>query len=132
MPFESFIGNSKNTDRLRQKLRQNRFPQALIFAGPEGVGKHTLALMLAKALNCRIAGPADFCDDCTDCRKINSGTHPDVTTVTVEEEATQIKIAQIRRVLEIVELQPLEGQNKVFIIDPANLLNGESANALLK
>jgi DNA polymerase III delta' subunit len=132
MGFQSFIGNTKVVDRLRQKLRQDRFPQALIFAGPEGVGKHTLATMVAKALNCTNAGPTDFCDECTHCRKINSGTHPDVTTVTLEDEATQIKIAQVRRVLEIVRLQPLEGRNKVFLIDPANLLNPEAANALLK
>jgi DNA polymerase-3 subunit delta' len=132
MGFQSFIGNRKVVDRLRQKLRESRFPQALIFAGPEGVGKHNMATMVAKTLNCNNAGPDNFCDECTQCRKINSGTHPDVMTVSVEEEATQIKIAQIRRVLEIVQMQPLEGQNKIFIIDPANLLNAEAANALLK
>jgi DNA polymerase-3 subunit delta' len=132
MGFASFIGNPKVVERLRQKLRENHFPQSLIFAGPEGVGKRTFALMVAKALNCTNAGPADFCDECSQCRKINSGTHPDVFTITVEEEATQIKIAQIRRVLEVLGMQPLEGQNKVFIIEPANLMNEGSANALLK
>src|SRR5215469_8574713 len=103
MGFASFIGNSKQVARLRQKLRENRFPQALIFAGPEGVGKYTLGKMVAKALNCINAEPDDFCDECSHCRKINSGIHPDVLTVTVEEEATQIKIAQVRRLLEVLE-----------------------------
>jgi DNA polymerase-3 subunit delta' len=96
------------------------------------VGKRTFAHMLAKALNCTNAQAGDFCDECSSCRKIASGTHPDVMTLTVEEDATQIKIAQVRRVLELLELQPLEGRNKIFIIDPADMLNTEAANALLK
>ncbi len=53
-------------------------------------------------------------------------------TITVEDEATQIKIAQVRQLLSLLDFQPLEGRNKVFIIDPADLLNAEAANALLK
>ena len=132
MRFESFIGNQKIIERLRTKLREGRFPHGLIFSGLQGVGKHTCALMLAKALNCQNAAAGDFCDECSSCRKIASGTHPDITTVSVEEDATQIRIGQIRHVLSLLQLQPLEGRNKVFIIDPADLLNTEAANALLK
>lgn len=132
MTFESFIGNRKIVDRLRTKLREGRFPHGLIFSGPEGVGKHTAALMIAKALNCTNAQAGDFCDECSHCRKINSGVHPDVMTITLEEEATQIKIAQVRQVLGMLDFQPLEGKNKVFIIDPADSLNPEAGNALLK
>jgi len=132
MRFESFIGNRRIIDRLRTKLREDRFPHGVIFSGPEGVGKHTCALMVAKALNCTNAQPADFCDQCSSCRKTESGTHPDVVTISIEDDATQIKIAQIRQVLSVLELQPLEGRNKIFIIDPANSLNTEAANALLK
>jgi DNA polymerase-3 subunit delta' len=132
MHFDAFIGNRKVVDRLRGKLREGRFPHGLIFSGPEGVGKRTFALMIAKALNCTKAQPGDFCDECSSCRKISSEVHPDVVKITVEEDATQIKIAQIRRVLGVLELQPLEGRNKVFIVDPSDLLNIEAANALLK
>ena len=132
MPFDAFIGNPNIVSRLQRKLREDRFPHGLIFSGPEGVGKHTCALIVAKALNCRDAPPGDFCDMCASCRKINSGVHPDVTTVSVEEDATQIKIAQVRQLLTTLELQPLEGRNKVYIIDPAESLNAEAANALLK
>jgi DNA polymerase III subunit delta' len=132
MPFESFIGNRKVIERLRTKLREDRFPHGLIFSGAEGVGKHTCALMVAKALNCTVAEAGDFCDECTACRKINSGVQPDVITIGVEDEATRIKIAQIRQLLGTLDLQPLEGRNKVFIIDPADLLNEAAANALLK
>jgi DNA polymerase-3 subunit delta' len=132
MKFDKFIGNRKVIDRLRTKLREQRFPHGLIFSGPPGVGKHTCALMVAKALNCLTAPAGEFCDECAACRKIESGNHPDVITVSVEDEATQIKIAQIRQILGILDLQPLEGRNKVFIIDPADLMNAEAANALLK
>ncbi len=133
MRLDSFVGNRKIIDRLRTKLREGRFPHGLIFSGPEGVGKHTCALLVAKALNCRNSATSDdFCDDCPSCRKVDSGTHPDVVTISVEDDATQIKIAQIRHLLGLLELQPLEGRNKVFIIDPADSLNAEAANALLK
>jgi len=133
MNFDSFIGNRKIIDRLRAKLREGRFPHGLIFSGPAGVGKHTAALMIAKALNCTQAtAPDDFCDRCPSCRKIEAGTHPDVMMTNVEEDASQIKIAQVRQILSMLDLQPLEGRNKVFIIDPADMMNAEAANALLK
>src|SRR5438132_8962847 len=132
MQFESFVGNRKVIERLRKKLREDRFPHGLIFSGPDGVGKHTCATMIAKALNCTNAKPGEFCGACTSCRKIESGTHPDVMTISVEDEATRIKIAQVRQLLGTLDLHPLEGRNKVFIIDPADLLNEEAANALLK
>jgi len=132
MQFDAFIGNRKIVERLRTKLRETRFPHGLIFSGPEGVGKHACATMLAKALNCRNAAIGDFCDVCPSCRKIESGVHPDVITATVQEDATQIKIAQVREMLSVLDLQPLEGRNKVFIIDPADALTLEAANALLK
>jgi len=132
MQFDAFIGNRKIVERLRTKLRETRFPHGLIFSGPEGVGKHACATMLAKALNCRNAAIGDFCDVCPSCRKIASGVHPDVITATVQEDATQIKIAQVREMLSVLDLQPLEGRNKVFIIDPADALTLEAANALLK
>src|SRR5436309_2420238 len=132
MGFDAFLGNPPAISRLRRKLREGRFPHALIFSGPESIGKHTCALMVAKALNCLKDGPDDFCDQCSSCRKINSGVHPDVRSISVENEATQIKIAQIRAVLHMLELQPFEGRNKVFIIDPADWLNAEAANAYVK
>src|SRR5262245_53221312 len=108
MNFDSLIGNRKIIDRLRAKLRKGRFPHGLIFSGPAGVGKHTAALMVAKALNCtNSTTPDDFCDRCRSCRKIDAGTHPDVMTMTVEDDASQIKIAQVRHILSILDLQPL-------------------------
>ena len=117
MRFDEFIGNAKVIERLRQKLRERRFPHALIFAGPEGIGKRTCALLFAKALNCPEKGPEDFCDACNQCRKIDAGIHPDVLSIGIEEEASDIRIAQIRDLLKTLSFRPLEGTHKVFIID---------------
>jgi DNA polymerase-3 subunit delta' len=132
MRFEDFIGNGRVVERLRLKLREGRFPHGLIFTGPEGVGKRTCALMVAKALNCAEPGTADFCGECTQCRKIDAGTHPDVLKLGLEDDASEIKIAQVRGLLQTLGLRPLEGRNKVFLIDPADAMNPASANALLK
>ncbi len=88
--------------------------------------------MVAKALNCANAPEGEFCDSCGQCRKIDVGTHPDVIRIGLEDEASEIKIAQIREAIRMLDFRPLEGSSKVFIIDPANLLNASSANALLK
>src|SRR5579872_6718662 len=68
MGFDSFLGNSQAVAALREMLGTDRVPGALLFSGPEGVGKKTLALMMAKALVCERAGP-DFCDQCARCRQ---------------------------------------------------------------
>jgi DNA polymerase-3 subunit delta' len=132
MRFNDFIGNAKIVERLRSKLRAGRFPHALIFSGPDGVGKRTCALMVAKVLNCPESGPDDFCNACSQCRKIDSGIHPDVLMIGLEEDASEIKIGQIRDLLGTLGLRPFEGSHKVFIIDPADAMNPASANALLK
>jgi DNA polymerase-3 subunit delta' len=88
--------------------------------------------MVAKALNCANASAGEFCDSCGQCHKIDAGTHPDVIRIGLEDEASEIKIAQIREAIRMLDFRPLEGSSKVFIIDPANLLNASSANALLK
>jgi DNA polymerase-3 subunit delta' len=74
MPFSDFHGNSEVVHRLRDMLARNRFPQAVILAGPEGSGKYTLALMLTQAMNClepiQTDGLPDFCGKCSNCSRI--------------------------------------------------------------
>ena len=132
MRFEEFIGNPSVINRLRTRLREGRFPHGLLFAGPEGVGKRTCALMLAKALNCQETDADNFCDNCAQCKKIDSGVHADVVLVQPEEAGAQIKIAQVRELLHTLGFRPLEGTHKVYIIDPADALNDAASNALLK
>jgi DNA polymerase III subunit delta' len=75
MPFSDFIGNSETVRRLREMLARNHFPHALILAGAQGAGKYTLALMLARAMNClqqpNTDGLPDFCGHCSNCTRIS-------------------------------------------------------------
>jgi DNA polymerase-3 subunit delta' len=110
-------------------------PQSLLFAGPEGVGKGTVALALAQALNCpvrREKGADDACGTCAACRRIAAGTHSDVLVLDTGGEAS-IKIRALReRVLDVIGYRPFEAARRVFIIDPADALGPEAQDALLK
>src|SRR5579859_6654513 len=74
MPFSAFYGNSELVRRLREMLARDRFPHAVILAGQHGAGKYTLALMLARTMNClnprETNGLPDFCGECSNCRRI--------------------------------------------------------------
>jgi DNA polymerase-3 subunit delta' len=134
MSFAKLIGNERNKEILQRQLQRGRIAAALIFAGPDGVGKRQFALTMAKAANCRKA-PAnsfaiDSCDECTPCRRIDAQTYGDVTTV--QPDGQYIKIAQTRAMAEDVYYRPREGRQKFFIIDEADRLREEAANSLLK
>src|ERR1700691_1421659 len=74
MGFQDFLGNAQTVTHLRESIRAGRFPHSLILAGPRGSGKYTLALMLAKAVNClhptQSDGLPDFCGQCSNCLRI--------------------------------------------------------------
>ncbi len=128
-----FLGNARLVARLRSKLARERLPHAMIFSGPEGIGKRTLALRVAQALNC---GARDAhgreCGSCGSCRAVPAGSHPDVSTVSVEPGSTRIRIEQIRELRARLELAVAPGSAQVFLIDPAERMNPASANAVLK
>ena len=87
MPFSEFLGNTATVTRLRESIAAQRFPHSMILAGPKGAGKYTLALMLAKAVNClnptESGGLPDFCGVCANCRRI----HDSANLETLVEEA---------------------------------------------
>jgi DNA polymerase-3 subunit delta' len=129
MAFAHILGQEKAIAVLRSALRHQRIPQAYLFSGYEGVGKKFTALMLAKALNCR-EREDDACDQCPSCHKIDEGNHPDVRVI--EPDGQFIKIDQIRALQRDIGYKPYEGKRKVSIIDHAETLRPEAANALLK
>jgi len=128
---DTFLGNQLVVERLEAKLRAGRLPHALVFSGPEGVGKRTYALRLVRALNCENGGTRG-CGECPSCRKVGRGTHPDLGIVSVESGSTQIRIEQIRGLRETLDLAPIEGRVRAWIIDPAGRLTPGAANAFLK
>ncbi len=128
--FHSFVGNRHVVEILLKAVAQDRLPHALIFAGPPGVGKRTLALLLAQYLNCFNRQDLEPCSRCLSCRKISGGNHPDVRLI--EPDGTYIKIEQVRALIEETAYQPFEGAYRVAILDGADQMRTEAANCLLK
>ena len=123
------IGQDKNLALLDYSLKTGSVAHAYLLVGPRHVGKGTLALNLSQALNCDQPGPP--CGQCHSCRRIMEGKHADVTGIGLGSKA-EIGIDDIRGLQRLANLPPYEGKCKVFIIDDAEHLSTEAANALLK
>ncbi len=132
------VGQTRAVTLLQRSLDIGTTAHAYVFVGPEHVGKMTLALNLAQALNCTSAERP--CGSCGSCEKIAAIKHADVQIIGVgrsengEEtrSATEIGINQIREMQHSSYLPPFEGRYKVYIIDGAETLSNEAANCLLK
>src|SRR5512137_1693829 len=129
MPFDTILGQKQAVNQLRTALRSGHLAHAYLFSGIEGIGKFTVAVAFAKALNCHTHAD-DSCDNCVACRKIEKRLHPDVFFV--EPDKNIIKIEQVRDIQKKIIFKPMEGRNKVVIIDQAEKLNLHAANCLLK
>jgi DNA polymerase III subunit delta' len=127
--FADIIGHERVKALLGRALRARRLPPALLLAGPEGVGKKTLALATARSLLCE-RQDGDACDTCPACSRARRGLHPDL--LLVEPATASIKIEQIRDTAREIAGRPFEGRARAFVIDGAHLLTEQAANALLK
>jgi len=123
------IGQDKILSLLDYSLKTNTVAHAYLLVGPRHVGKGTLAVNLAQALNCD--GPELPCGQCRSCQRISEGKHADVTPIGLDSK-TEIGIDDIRGLQHLANLPPYEGKCKVFIIDDAEYLSTEAANSLLK
>ncbi len=131
MSFAQILGQKSAVTILRNALSRGRLAHAYLFLGPEGVGKRLTALALAKAMNCQApSADGDACEQCPSCTKINSAQHADV--VLIEPEGEFIKIDQIRALQKQLQFRPLEKGHRACILDPAEQMNKEASNALLK
>ncbi len=132
------IGQTRAVSLLQRSLETGSLSHAYLFIGKAHVGKMTLALNLAQALNCQGAEPP--CGECISCQKIASAKHADVQIIGLSHDEdsaetksrAEISIDQIRQIQHSASLPPFEGRCKVFIIDGAELLSTEAANCLLK
>jgi DNA polymerase-3 subunit delta' len=127
--FSSILGHEGPLAGLRRAAAAGRVANAYLFEGAVGIGKAATALALAQALNCD-EQPNEGCGRCEPCRKIDAGLHPDV--LRVEPEGQFIKIAQVRQLTARAAYRPHEGRARLVILDPADALNPEAGNALLK
>jgi DNA polymerase-3 subunit delta' len=131
MSFHDIYGHEKQIGILQKALTQKRIGHVYLFSGIPAVGKKTLAGEFAKALNCEKEDALhDSCGECLSCRKIKQGSHPDVFSV--EAEGQFIRINAIREIQEQMKFKPLEARWRVFVIDNADKMNDQAANALLK
>ena len=127
--FDEVVGQDHITKTLKSAIRFNKLAHAYLFAGPQGVGKTSCARILAKALNCE-KGPTDKpCSVCSPCQEIAEGRSLDVIEI---DGASNRGIDEIRTLRENVKFAPINGRNKVYIIDEVHMLTQEAFNALLK
>jgi DNA polymerase III subunit delta' len=117
MPFSDFHGNADVVRRLREMLAHNRFPQAVILAGPEGSGKYTLALMLAQAMNCldpaQTDGLPDFCGKCSNCMRIAQSQNLEALSAEAVEARENLRETDKKETRLFVQTHP-----DVLIIPP--------------
>ncbi|MDR3634485.1 MAG: DNA polymerase III subunit delta' [Isosphaeraceae bacterium] len=134
MSWHSIRGHDAVAASLKRSLVRGRFPHALLFVGPEGIGKRTFALKLAQSLLCQRSEEADLdpCEVCPSCLQVKAGNHPDVLQVERPPDRHELPIAVIRDLCLDLGLKPMMGPRKLAIVNDADDLNDEAANAFLK
>jgi DNA polymerase III subunit delta' len=126
MEFKGIVGHQKAKDLLTKVLARDRLPHALLFSGPPGVGKYTMALELVSRLFCETGSG---CGTCRPCQNVGRQSHPDLTILASD---SSIGIDLLRGVRKDVYEPPFEAPLRVIIIDGAERMTNEAANALLK
>jgi DNA polymerase-3 subunit gamma/tau len=128
--FSDMVGQEHVVRALTNALDSNRVHHAFLFTGTRGVGKTTIARILAKSLNCETAGvSANPCGRCAACREIDEGRFVDLIEV---DAASRTKVDDTRDMLDNVQYAPTRGRYKVYLIDEVHMLSNHSFNALLK
>lgn len=118
--------------QFRSARAMGRLPHAILVTGPEGTGKRALSRFLAQSLLCEAGDQQAPCGSCRSCHLVKQGSHPDLSVLSPEEPGKQLKVDEVRAMLERVNLAVGAGRHRVFLIDPADALNPSAANALLK
>lgn len=127
--FAETVGQEHVLKALTNALESGRLHHAYLFAGTRGVGKTTIARILAKSLNCETGVTASPCGECGACREISEGRFVDLIEV---DAASKTKVDDTRELLDNVQFAPAVGRYKVYLIDEVHMLTKHSFNALLK
>jgi len=127
--FREVVGQEIPVRILKNAIKLNKISHAYMFSGPRGVGKTTVARILAKAVNCLNPSEGEPCGACENCLLIDKGTFPDLIEI---DAASNRGIDDIRSLRESVNYTPMKGKFKIYILDEAHMLTKEAFNALLK
>ena len=127
--FQDVVGQAHAVKALSNALNQNRLHHAYLFTGTRGVGKTSIARILAKCLNCAQGVSAIACNACDSCLAINAGNSLDLIEV---DAASRTKVEDTRELLSNTQYAPSHGRYKIYLIDEVHMLSGHSFNALLK
>jgi len=127
--FEQMVGQEHVLRALTNALDSGRLHHAFLFTGTRGVGKTTLARILAKSLNCETGISSHPCGECQTCREIDDGRFVDLIEV---DAASRTKVEDTRELLDNVQYAPTRGRYKVYLVDEVHMLSNHSFNALLK
>lgn len=127
--FREMVGQEHVLQALINALDHNRLHHAYLFTGTRGVGKTTIARILAKCLNCESGVTSEPCGQCSACQEINQGCFIDLIEV---DAASRTKVEDTRELLDNVQYAPAKGRYKVYLIDEVHMLSTHSFNALLK
>ena len=128
--FSEVSGENEIVKSLKLSLKNKSMAHAYLFSGPRGVGKTTIARLIAKGVNClNLKENGEPCNECKNCKAINEGRFSDLIEI---DAASNRSIDEIRSLKEKINYQPVEGLKKIYIIDEAHMLTKEAFNALLK
>lgn len=130
MRLSHVVGHAMPLSLITGALSRDRLPHAYLFDGPDGVGKKTVALALGQALVCARRGDAGGCGQCDPCLKAEAGHHPDIRIF--EPTGASINVATAKEIVALGSRRPHEAPARTIVIDAADTLNANAANALLK
>jgi DNA polymerase III subunit delta' len=129
----NLLGHDWAVDLLREHVAQGGVRHAYLFTGPQGVGRRTLALRLAQAVNCsNPPAPGEVCGACSNCSRIERMQHPDLAIVQAEQVGGVLKVEQVREIQHMLSLAPYEARYRIALILRFEEAHAGAANALLK
>lgn len=130
MKLSEFVGYGDKMEQLMRSVQAGRIVHALLFTGPHGTGKRTMANLFAQAMLCQ--GDDKPCGVCPACKRFLAGTHADVKVLRREKDKKTIGVEQIRDLIDQLAMQPYEGGKHIAIIEQADCMTPSAQNALLK